>query len=130
MATYYVRYQLGRGGKRKQVRHALGRAGDGGMKLADARAKARTLMSEVATGSDPVAEQAAREASLTLRQLFEDRLTKDTETAARTLEDYAMVLEKDAFPELGDMPANEIKPEQFATVLERIEARAKHSAPA
>jgi hypothetical protein len=45
VATYYVRYQLGSGNKRKQVRHALGRAGDGGMKLAVAREKARTVMS-------------------------------------------------------------------------------------
>jgi integrase len=128
VATYYVRYQLGKGGRRKQVRHALGRAGEGGMKLADARTKARGFMSEVATGLDPVAEQAARDASLTLRQLFEERCNLDTDTAPRTLDDYKMALTKDVFPELGDRPAIEIKPEEFARVLEGIEARAKHAA--
>ncbi len=128
VATYYVRYQLGKGGRRKQVRHALGRAAEGGMKLADARTKARSFMSEVATGLDPVAEQAARDASLTLRQLFEERCKFDTDTAPRTLDDYKMALTKDVLPDLGDRPATEIKPEEFASVLEGIEARAKHSA--
>jgi integrase len=128
VATYYVRYQLGRGKKRRQVRHALGRAGEGGMKLADARSKAKGFMSEVATGLDPVAQQAARDASLTFRQLFEERCRLDTETAPRTLDDYRMALTKDVFPDLGNRPAIEIKPEEFAAVLEGIEARAKHSA--
>jgi integrase len=128
VATYYVRYQIGKGDKRKQVRHALGRAGEGGMSLAAAREKARNFMSEVATGEDPVANQAARDASLTLKQLFDERAEKDTDTAPRTLDDYRMALEKDVFDELGERPATEIKPEEFAMVLERVDARAKHSA--
>ncbi len=98
------------------------------MKLAIAREKARAIMSGVAEGADPVAEKVAREAAMTLRQLFEERCRLDKDTAPRTLDDYRMALEKDVFPELGDRPANDIKPEEFAAVLEGVEARAKHAA--
>lgn len=128
VASYSLRYQIGKGERRKQVRTVLGRAGEGGMPLAVAREKARAMMREVSSGLDPVAEQRVRDASVTLRQLFEERLAKDKDTAQRTLEDYDMVLKKDVFDELGDRPANEIKAEDFARVLERIESRAKHSA--
>ena len=128
VATYFVRYQLGKGERRKQVRVALGRAGEGGMGLADARAKAKAYMTKVETGIDPVAEQEAQAAELTLRQLFQERLDKDRETAQRTLEDYDMALSKDVFPVLGDKPANSIAPEEFAKLLEGIENRAVHTA--
>lgn len=128
VASYYVRYQIGKGERRKQVRAVLGRAGETGMPLSKAREKARAMMREVASGLDPVAEQRARDASLTLRQLFAERLSKDKETAPRTLEDYDMALKKDVFDELGDQPANEIKPEDFARVLERVQNRKAHAA--
>ena len=123
-----MRYQIGKGDKRKQVRHAIGKAGEGGMRRTDARAKARGFMTEVETGADPVAEQAARDASMTLRELFAERRAKDDETTPRTPDDYSMALEKDVFPDLGNKPAREIKAEEFAVVLERVEARAKHPA--
>jgi integrase len=128
VATYYVRYQLGKGTDRKQVRLAIGRAGEGGMALAKAREKAQELISKVENGIDPVAEQRAIGAEMTLSQLFEERFAKDKDTAPRTLEDYKAILEKDVFKTLGDKPANRIKPEEFALVLECIEARAKHAA--
>ena len=128
VATYYVRYQLGKGRDRRQVRLAIGRAGEGGMALAKAREKAQELMSKVESGVDPVAEQRAIGAEMKLRELFEERLAKDKDTAPRTLEDYTAILEKDVFKTLGDRPANHIKPEEFAVVLERVEARAKHAA--
>ena len=59
---------------------------------------------------------------MTLRQLFEERCRLNKDTAPRTLDDYRMALEKDVFPELGDRPANDIKPEEFAAVLEGVEA--------
>jgi integrase len=128
IATYFVRYQLGKGRDRQQVRLAIGRAGEGGMPLAKARERAKELMTKVESGIDPVAEQRAIGAEMTLRQLFEERFAKDEDTAARTLQDYKDILEKDVFATLGDRPANHIKPEEFAVVLERIEARAKHAA--
>jgi integrase len=128
VATYYVRYQLGKGTDRKQVRLAIGRAGEGGMALVKAREKAQELISKVENGIDPVAEQRAIGAEMTLRQLFEERFARDRDTAPRTLEDYKAILDKDVFETLGDKPANRIKPEEFALVLEGIEARAKHAA--
>ena len=128
VATYYVRYQLGKGRNRSQVRLAIGRAGEGGMPLAKARERAKELMAKVESGVDPVAEQRAIGAEMKLRELFEERLAKDKDTAPRTLEDYTAILERDVFKTLGDRPANRIKPEEFAVVLERVEARAKHAA--
>jgi integrase len=128
VATFYVRYQIGSGANREQRRQAIGRAGEGGMTLATARDKAEELTGKVESGIDPVAEQKAIGAEMTLRQLFAERLAKDKKTAPRTLEDYQGILEKDVLETLGDKPANRIKPEEFALVLEGIEARAKHAA--
>jgi integrase len=127
VATYFVRYQLGKGKRRKQFRAAIGRAGQGGLPLADARARAQAYMSKVETGVDPVAEEEAKANELTLQQLFERRLDQDNGTAERTLDDYRMALEKHIFPTLGGKPASSIKPEEFAELLEGIEKKAKHA---
>ena len=60
--------------------------------------------------------------------MFAERKAKDSETAARTLDDYELALEKDIFPELGSRKAAAISPEDLAKVLERVEDRAKHAA--
>jgi hypothetical protein len=122
VATYYVRYQLGKGKRRAQIRVAIGRAGQGGMPLADARAKAQTFMSKVETGIDPVAEEEAKANELTLQQLFERRLNQDKDTAERTLDDYSMALEKHILPTLGTSRQVH-QPEEFAELLEGIVTR-------
>ena len=63
-----------------------------------------------------------------MRQLFDERVAKDSRRAERTLADYKLALGADVFPELGDVPANEIDADQIVAVLERIEARSKHAA--
>ncbi len=133
VATYFVRYQVGRGIERKHRREAVGRYER--LELSEARDIADDRMKQVARGEDPVdAERTKAEAdrakanALTLRQLFEERAEKDDRRAERTLDDYKVALEADVFPELGDLPAGEITADQIADVLERIEERSKHAA--
>ena len=131
VATYLVRYQIGKGKGRKKRCQAIGRWGPGGVSLHDARTKALAAMTEVSKGGDPIAterERANAKAELTLRELFAERVEKDTRRAERTLADYGLALEADVFPDLGDLPANDVDADQIVTVLERIEARSKHAA--
>ena len=103
-AAYLLRYQVGKGKRRQRRCQALGRWGDGGLSLSDARAKALSHMAQVSKGGDPVAEereQANAKAELTLRQLFDERVAKDSRRAERTLADYKLALEADVFPELA-----------------------------
>jgi integrase len=132
VATFLVRYQIGKSKARVKRCEAIGRHEDasgaqGGITLADAKAKALAIMSEVAHGGDPTGSK-AKGPGLTLRELFEERREKDSRRAERTLDDYKLVLEADVFPEIGNLPANSITPDQIADVLERIEARSKHAA--
>lgn len=130
-ATFYVRYHVGRKPNVKWKRTALGRyaqGGHGGLSLADARSKALELAREIELGGDPIQQEAERAKALTLRALFAARLERDAETHARTMDDYRQALERDVFPELGNQLADAITPDQFATLLERIEDRAKHAA--
>jgi hypothetical protein len=57
-----------------------------------------------------------------------ERVEKDSRRAERTLNDYGLALEADVFPELGDLPANDIDADQIVAVLERIEAAVDHHA--
>ena len=97
-ASYVVKLAIGVG---RTV--TLGRAGRGGLPLADATSKAEGLTRQVEQGLDPVEVEAEKAARRTLRQLFEERTVKDGGTHPRTLADYKLALEKDIFPTLGDM---------------------------
>ena len=139
VATFFVRYQVGKGTDRTLRRQAIGRAKDDEQQaritLHDARTKALAFTSDVALGGDPIAKAQSDEAAakarknaLTFRQLFEERVSKDDKRSERTMGDYRAVLEADVFDELGDLPATEITADQIATVLEKIEDRSKHAA--
>lgn len=136
-ATFYVRYQVGKGAGKKFRREQVGRHPL--IKLKDAKAKAVELMTAVEKGGDPYAESEAkaqeaasaakaRASALTLQKLFELRKAGAEGGAVRTLDSYEQLLKKDVFPTLGAMPADDIAPESIAEVLEAIEARSKHSA--
>lgn len=139
VATFFVRYQVGKGADRTLRRQAIGRAKDDEQQaritLHAARTKALAVTSAVALGGDPIAkaqsdeaEAKARKSALTFRQLFEERVSKDDKRSERTMEDYRAVLEADVFDKLGHLPAHEITAEQIAAVLEKIEDRSKHAA--
>lgn len=124
--TYYCRYQVMEGGKKRFRRQKIGRRDR--VKLKDARAKAQLLIGQVEKGEDPVAAKQALRGALTLRQLFEERAATDKDTSARTLNDYRQVLNKHVFPTLGDHVAAAVTEEQFARVLRAVEKTAPHSA--
>jgi integrase len=124
--TYYFRYTIGHGLKRKFRTEKIGRRDE--VTLHDARQRASQLRRAVGRGADPVAEGDAGYSAITLRELFAERLEQDDSKARRTLEDYQRTLEADVFPAIGDLQAGEIIGEQLARVLENIDARSKHAA--
>jgi integrase len=128
VASYIVRYE-GNGTRegREFRKKAIGRVGV--LKLADARALALEIMANVSKGADPIkdaraAVQAQRKA-LTVRQLFELWEAQGT-CSAQTLEGYRKVLEADAFPAIGSMPAAEVDADLIVDVLEPVELRSKN----
>lgn len=124
--TFYCRYQVMEGGKKRFRRQKIGRRDR--VKLKDARAKAQLLIGQVEKGEDPVAAKQALKGALTLKQLFEERAATDKDTSARTLSDYHQVLTKHVFPTLGDHAAAAITEEQFAKALRAVEKTAPHAA--
>jgi integrase len=125
-ASWYCFYHVRLGSKRRLRKYWLGSRDV--TSLADARSEAAKIIRRVEKGTDPVAEAEARRGALAFRDLFEQRITLDKETAARTLEDYKKALQLDVFPKIGDVPAVELTSDQIADVLERIERRSRHSA--
>ena len=133
VATWFYKYTVHEGGKRKFRTVKIGRRD--GTTLGDARRRAEELRHEIEDGTDVAKEaetkaaaEKAKAEAFTLRGLFEARCEADGERAERTLHDYRQALELDVFPVLGDLPAAEITADQIADVLERVEARSKHSA--
>jgi integrase len=130
VATFFVRYHVGQGAKIKHRREAIGRYGQqpGDMTLHQARDRALEVRAAVRKGGDPVREASTKGEALTLRQLFDERVAKDSRRAPRTMYGYRMALEADVFPSLGDVPASDIDADQIVAVLERVETRSKNSA--
>lgn len=125
-ASWFCFYHVRQGSKRKLRKYWIGSRDV--TPLREAREEAARVMRAAEKGQDPVGEAEARRGSLTLRNLFEQRLELDQDTSTRTLEDYRKELELDVFPRIGDVPAVELTSDHIADVLERIERRSRHSA--
>ena len=124
--TFFFRYVIPQGKNRKFRSEKIGRRD--AVSLTDARDRADELRRAVGGGADPVADSQAKRVAVSFRELFEERLAKDSARAKSTLENYRIALEADVFEELGDLPADQITADQIATVLERIEERSKSAA--
>ena len=125
-AAFVFRYDYHHGLKRLQRKVTIGN-GDA-TDFGTAKRKADELRRAVENGADPVSDSLQRATAMTLRQLFADRRVKDERRAGSTLADYEKVLQRDVFPELGDIPAGEINPDALARVLSAVEERSVHSA--
>ena len=121
-AAFVFRYRSGGNTVRKKI------GTRGLMTLADAKTAALALASSVDQGADPVAEERAQAATITLRALFAARERRDTGLASRTVANHRAALERDVFPALGDLPANQISADQIAALLTNIEDRSRHAA--
>jgi integrase len=124
--TFFFRYVIPQGKKRKFRSEKIGRRD--AVSLTDARDRADELRRAVGGGADPASETQAKRTAVSFRELFEERLAKDSARAKSTLENYRIALEADVFDELGDLPADQISADQIATVLGRVEERSKSAA--
>ena len=125
-AAFVFRYDYHHGLKRLQRKVTIGNrdATDFGT----AKRKADELRRVVESGADPVSDSQQRATAMTLKELFADRKANDDRRAGSTLADYEKVLERDIFPELGNIPAGDISPDTLARVLSAVEERSIHSA--
>lgn len=121
IATYFVRYQVWQGTKRVFRRVKIGDRN--AVSLSEARERAWDIKKKVSTGGDPVATARSVSASLTFKQLAEDRFASDTALSTRTRNEYSAMLRHDAYKTLGNIPASQITREQIAEVLYTIERR-------
>jgi integrase len=120
VGTYYFRYDVRVGGKRKFRTLKLGRRD--AMTLHDARRKAETHRHAVEDGADPVADAVAKATAMTFRALAEQFLA-EAPLAATTRRNYRQYLEKDAYPAIGDMPASDVTADYVVNICKDIEAR-------
>ena len=126
VAAFVFRYDYRLGTKRLQRKVTLGNRD--AMDFGTAKRRADELRRAVESGADPVNDAKQRATAMTLRELFADRKAKDDRRAETTLADYEKVLERDVFPELGDIPAGEISADTLARVLSVVEERSVHTA--
>lgn len=119
-ATWYFHYDLEVGKKRRRRKLKLGRID--AVPLAEAITEAQRLRVEVAAGSDPVAAKATRRVALTFTELATQRV-ENGDLRASTKQEYHLVLAKDAFPILGNIPAAEVTREHVVSVLEPMSQR-------
>jgi integrase len=126
-ATYLFAYTLGTGRLRRKSKIAIARRDE--IKLKAAVAKAEELRRKVAEGIDPAREEQAREESLSFKELAEKRLAEDASLAETTRTAYRQTLTVNVFPVIGHKLACDVRPEEVAGILNRIEDRgaARHA---
>ena len=74
LATFWVRYQVGKGADRKFRREKIGRRDFNVLPLAEVRKQTLAIMSNAANGGDPVGEAAVAAKAMTLKALVDERL--------------------------------------------------------
>jgi integrase len=116
--TYFVRYQIGSGATRKQLRV---RIGDRKLiDLKDAKSEALSLMAGVSKGQDPAFEKATKFSNISLSDLVEQFEQIEDRLAPQTRADYVYALQLDILPTLGVLAADQITKAQLAAQLLRI----------
>lgn len=104
----------------------LGRYHETRFTLADARKKARTLISDIEAGGDPVPklkeEKAATGASGTVRALFDGY--KRAKAENRTIGETIRVFEQDILPEIGDRMADTVTRSDITRLVDKVALRA------
>src|SRR5262245_14667456 len=124
-ASYVVRYTVKGTGERRKT--SIGRVG---LKpLAEAKSDALAIMAAASRGKDTLQEareaKKAQRSTLSVRQLFEQWQAKST-CSDQTLAGYRKVLEADAFPTIGDMPAADVDADLIVAILGPVEQRSKN----
>lgn len=119
VASYVVRYQVKVGATRAQRRQVIGRHGL--VELHKARRAALDIMSSVAGGSDPVGDAQKKSRTMTVGELFEQRVKLGTPIKASTVTLYRDYLKRHV-PDLLDRPVGEITRKELAAELSRVEA--------
>lgn len=122
-ATYFFRYAVKIGQRRKFRTLKLGRRD--GLTLHDARRKCADHRRTVENGGDPVGELKARTKAMTFRQLAEERLKTDASLKKSTKELHRSLFRHHVYPELGEIPADDVNPDMVSALLNKIEARSR-----
>jgi integrase len=117
--TFFVRYRVG--GGRRLRRFIIGSYPE--MYLETARAKARALVGQVASGDDPQEERKARRKALTFGDLANSYLEVHAKKEKASWEEDERILKKDLLPAWRNRLASDIRRQDVAALLDRIVAR-------
>lgn len=119
-ATWYFHYDVEVGKKRHRRKLKLGRLDS--VPLAEAVARAQKLRVEVGAGSDPAVATASRRKALSFAELANQRV-ENGDLRSSTREEYRLVLTKDVFPVLGDIPAADVTRDDVVCVIDPMSER-------
>lgn len=114
--TFIVRKRVG--GKVRNI--SLGRYHERRFTLADARKKARTLISDIEAGADPKPRSERPGAKGTVRALFDDYL--GAKAGLRSIGEIQRIFEKRILPEIGDRLADAVTRADVTELIDSIEA--------
>jgi integrase len=119
--TWYVRYAVRRGGQRRWRNYRIGSLDR--VTLGQAIDKAREVLAAVEYDKrDPVGERLNEQGALTFRQLAEMRLSQDNRIGDGSRRNYRWTFERHVFPEIGEVPADRVMPEEIVALLDSIVA--------
>ena len=94
----------------------------GPVTLAEAIAEARTIYDGILRGQ----ALGKRREAITFRELADRALRENVRIgSARTRREYQRNLEHDVFPEIGEMPADNVRREHVAWIVEKVASRGK-----
>jgi integrase len=88
--------------------------------LADARAKAKTVMSQVVQGSDPAALKAAERRAETFAELAAEYLERHAKPRKRTWREDERILSRELLPHWGKMKAKEIARRDVRLLIDNL----------
>ena len=91
--------------------------------LADARQKAKSLMSQVVQGVDPAAVKAAEQCAETFTELAAEYLERHAKPRKRTWREDERILKRELLPHWGRMKAKDISRRDVRLLVDRLLAR-------
>ena len=88
--------------------------------LADARARAQALMTQVFQGTDPAAVKAAERLAETFAQLAEEYLERHAKPRKRTWREDERILKRELLPHWGKMKAKEVTRRDVRLLIDKV----------
>jgi integrase len=124
--SFVVKYRAGSGRSAPTRRVTIGRYGSP-WTVEQARSEAKRILGEVARGSDPAAQRAAKRRGVdddrTVAAITERWLQRD-QSDNRTVDEVRRIMAREVLPWLGKLPMAEVRKRDIIEVIDRVAERA------